>query len=203
MSWANKKVLVTGYDIITRRVAVFKSWGGSDAAYNPTLREMGDITSAAPTYFPTVESSDNPTRWLVDGGMAANNPGMCAVAEALRLGENLDNIKMLSVGTGIPTRGADEADKIGRASQSWGGVSWLKHGLIDHLFAGNSSTCEYQCSTLLGENYVRVDGPLTLASDDLDEVSAGNIENLKLQGSQWYEEKEPAIRELMRQENSK
>ncbi len=194
-----KPILITGYDIITRRVAIFKSWGGSDSEYNPTLREIGDITSAAPTFFPTVKSSDTPSRWLVDGGMAANNPGMCAIAEALRLGKKLEDIRMLSLGTGIPTRGADNANKIGRASQDWGGIEWLRHGLIDHLFAGNSSTCEYQCSTLLGDSYVRIDGPLTRASDDLDDVSAGNIENLKWHGSQWYGEKKRQAQQIIRE----
>ncbi|OUS11384.1 hypothetical protein A9Q89_09065 [Gammaproteobacteria bacterium 53_120_T64] len=192
-----KKILITGYDIIQRRVAIFKSWGGSDSQYNPTLREIGDITSAAPTYFPSIESSEQPPRWLVDGGLAANNPGMCAIAEALRLGQRLEDIQMISVGTGIPTRHADRADAIGRASQNWGGIEWLQHGLIDHLFAGNSSTCEYQCATLLGANHVRIDGPLAFAKDDLDDVSAGNINNLKLHGCEWYEQKRPQIQALL------
>ena len=87
---------------------------------------------------------------------------------------------------------------MGRDSQSWGGVEWLQHGLIDHLFEGNSTTCEYQCDVLLGVNHVRVNGPLTLASDDIDDVSNTNIENLRNMGTQWYEQHEPAIRNLMR-----
>ncbi|MBL4780806.1 MAG: hypothetical protein JKX92_01070 [Porticoccaceae bacterium] len=109
-----KQMLITGYDIISRRIAVFKSWGGSDSHYKPSLREVGDITSAAPTYFPTIERSAEPTRWLVDGGLAANNPDMCALTEALKLGKRLEVIEMILVGTGIPTR-----CEVGRASQGW------------------------------------------------------------------------------------
>jgi len=193
-----KPILITGYDIISRKIAVFKSWGGSDSQYNPSLREVGDITSAAPTYFPTVESGAEPTRWLVDGGLAANNPAMCALTEALKLGKRLEDIELISVGTGIPTRGVDEADEVGRASQSWGGIEWLRHGLIDHLFAANTSTCEYQCNALLGDRHVRIDGPLTHAKDDLDDVSAGNIECLRRHGTEWYEQRRPQIQALIR-----
>jgi patatin-like phospholipase/acyl hydrolase len=196
-----KPVLVTAYDLVTRRVVVFKSQGGSDAAYNPTLREVGNATSAAPTYFPTIESSEEPARWLVDGGLAANNPSMCALAEALRDGTRLEDVRVLSIGTGVPIRGSESPDSLGRKSQTWGGMGWLEHGLIDHLFAGNSTTCEYQCDVLLGVNHVRVNGPLTHASDDLDDVSTANIKNLREMGAQWYEQNEPAIRVLMRSGN--
>jgi hypothetical protein len=193
-----KPVLVTAYDLITRSVVVFKSYGGSDSAHNPTLREVANATSAAPTFFPTIETSDEPPRWLVDGGLAANNPSMCALAEALRDGNKLEDVRLLSIGTGVPIRGAEDPAAMGRDSQGWGGVEWLQHGLIDHLFAGNSTTCEYQCDVLLGVNHVRVNGPLTQASDDIDDVSNANIENLKRTGTQWYEQHEPAIRNLMR-----
>ena len=57
-------------------------------------------TSAAPTYFPSYGV-------FVDGGVIANNPSMAAIAQALD-GRNqaserattLDEIKLLSVGTG-------------------------------------------------------------------------------------------------------
>lgn len=192
-----KAVLVTAYDVVARKVVVFKSRGGSDSAYNPTLRELGDATSAAPTFFPTIETSQAPPRWLVDGGLAANNPSMCALAEALRHGNALADIRLLSIGTGTLTRGSKDPEALGRRSQTWGGIGWLRHGLIEHLFAGNSTTCEYQCRVLLGDNYVRVNGPLTDASDDMDDVSDKNIQRLKKHGSKWYKEHEQAISRLM------
>ncbi|MBL4780805.1 MAG: hypothetical protein JKX92_01065 [Porticoccaceae bacterium] len=82
-----------------------------------------------------------------------------------------------------------------------GGIEWLEHGLIDLLFAANSSTCEYQCKTLLGDRHVRIDGPLTRANDDLDDVSTGNIENLRRHGTEWYQQKQPQIQALMRSSN--
>ncbi|MBF0368814.1 MAG: patatin-like phospholipase family protein [Magnetococcales bacterium] len=190
-----KKVLVTAYDIVERKAVIFKSFGGSDAAYNPELAEVGDATSAAPTYFPTIRTENN--RWLVDGGVAANDPGMCALVAAMNEGVALTDIKMLSIGTGNPTRKKEDPNKLGKESQGWGGIGWLKNGLIDHLFAGNSSTASYQCRQLLGDDrYLRVNGDLIDVSDDLDEVSRKNIKALRRLADKWYEQFGAAARAL-------
>jgi len=193
----DKPVLITAYDIISRQVVVYKSEGGSDSQSNPTLREIGDATSAAPTYFPTIKTSETPPRWLIDGGVAANNPSMCALAEALKKNHKIENIRLLSIGTGSPIRGNEIQDKIGKESQEWGGIGWLTHGLIDHLFAGNSTTADYHCKVLLGDHHVRVNGQLKGVLEDLDEVSSGNINNLKKLGSQWYQANKQAILQIM------
>lgn len=183
---ASKPVLITAYDINQRQIVVFKSDGGSESEYNPPVWEVADATSAAPTYFPTVKSSAEPSKWLVDGGVAANNPSMCALAEAIKKGVPLADIRMVAVGTGIPCRGSDDANQTGEASRNWGGVEWLKHGLIDHLFAGSMGAVDYWCKQILGENFIRVNGPLTYARDDIDDVSEGNIFNLRRMGDEWF-----------------
>ncbi len=187
LNTVKKDVLITAYDIIQRHIVVFKSFGGSAAKNNPFLWEIADATSAAPTYFPTVKTSDTPARWLIDGGIAANDPCMCALAESIKKKFSYDNIKILSIGTGIPTREQDHPAETGKASQKWGGIGWLRHGLIDHLFAGSSSTSEYQVTQILGKNYLRVNGPLTGVDDDMDSVTCGNIKNLKELGESWYD----------------
>lgn len=183
----DKSVLITAYDIILRKIVVFKSKGGADSDYNPKLVEVADATTAAPTYFPTIKSKDEPNRWLVDGGLSANNPAMCALAESLKT-HTPNKIKLLSIGTGIQIRGKSKADELGKASQGWGGIGWLKNGLIDHLFAGNTTATDYHCKQILGDNYIRVDGPLIYCNDDLDDVSQVNIDNLKRMGREWYEQ---------------
>ncbi|MGB1111380.1 MAG: patatin-like phospholipase family protein [Gammaproteobacteria bacterium] len=186
LSDAKKPLLVTAYDVVNRRAVVFKSTGGSDGKNNPSLIEIGDATSAAPTYFPTVETADHPARWLVDGGLAANDPSMCALSEAIRLGYKLENIRMLSIGTGVPTRNAYRPEKLGRASQDWGGIGWLSNGLIDHLFAGNTSMAAYHCRQLLGDRFIKINGPLDGVSDDLDATSQGNYDAMVRLGNRWF-----------------
>ena len=48
------------------------------------MKEVARATSAAPTYFEPLklETQGPPDYWaFVDGGVFANNPAMCAVAE--------------------------------------------------------------------------------------------------------------------------
>ena len=179
------KILVTAYDLITRKIVTFKSYGGSDSTYNPTLAEVADASSAAPIYFPTLKSSDDPPRWLVDGGIAANNPGMCAITEALKMGHHINSIKMLSLGTGFASRNHD-SEAIGEESKHWGAFGWIKNGLMEHLFAGNSSAVENYCKQALGDNFLRINGPLVYASSKMDDVDADNIDNLRRTGKEWY-----------------
>ena len=183
-----KKVLVTAYDIILRRIVVFKSFGGTDCEYNPSVIEVAEATSAAPTFFPTVKTTDSPPRWLIDGGMAANNPSMCALVEAMKLGYKPEQIKILSVGTGVQVRGKDKADNIGEKSQEWGSVDWFFNGIMEHFFAANTSATTYHCQKILGDNFLRVNGPLIYCSDDMDDTKKGNINNLQLLGKEWFKE---------------
>jgi patatin-like phospholipase/acyl hydrolase len=184
-----KPTLITSYDIISNCAVVFKSHdtASKDSAYNPTLAEIADASSAAPTYFPTVETSAQPSRWLIDGGVSANDPTMCAIIEALHLGYKPEEIKVLSIGTGVRDRMAATPQCYGKKSQTWGGLSWLKHGLIDNLFSGNASIIEYQAAELLKVNYLRINDTLAPANDDLDDIKAGNLQALTLKGQQWYE----------------
>ena len=51
------------------------------------MRQVARATSAAPTYFPPEKiPTDDPLQYyaLIDGGVIANNPAMCAYAEAIK-----------------------------------------------------------------------------------------------------------------------
>ncbi|HEY8581871.1 MAG TPA: patatin-like phospholipase family protein, partial [Capillimicrobium sp.] len=72
--------LVTAYDLVARKPRFFKSWRPEDAAVPMAL--AAEATSAAPTYFEPVLVDGAP---LIDGGVFAGNPAMCAYAEARRL----------------------------------------------------------------------------------------------------------------------
>jgi len=181
-----KKVLVTSYDIIKRNIVVFKSWGGTDSIDNPLLVDIADASSAAPTYFPTVKIESTPDKWLIDGGMAANNPAMCAFSAALNLGYKIEEINLVSLGTGIMTRVPEDINEFGEKSQTWGGLGWIENGLVDHLFEGNTTSTEYFCEQILGDKYIRVNNKLTNASDDIDDVGRKNIAKLKEFGTELY-----------------
>jgi patatin-like phospholipase/acyl hydrolase len=122
---------------------------------------------------------------VIDGGVAANNPSSCALAEAVRLGNNIEEISVLSVGTGDLTR-VIPFEK----AQGWGLIQWAQP-LIGVLLDASSNVPEYITNQLLNERALRLQFKLDRAltgkrlSDDIDDVSQENIDNL-VEAAQVY-----------------
>ncbi len=114
----------------------------------------------------------------IDGGVAANNPSASAVAEALRFGYAIEEISILSIGTGDRTRVISYEQ-----AREWGLAEWAQP-LIGVLFDGSSSIYEYITKQIMHNRLLRLqfklDRQLTgkRLSDDIDDVSEENINNL-------------------------
>ncbi|TVP61178.1 MAG: patatin [Nodularia sp. (in: Bacteria)] len=114
----------------------------------------------------------------IDGGIAANNPSSCAIAEALRLGHKIEDISVLSIGTGDLTR-IIPFEK----AQGWGLLQWAQP-IIGVLLDASSIVHEYITNKIIDERVLRLqfrlDRELTgkPLSDDIDDVSEENINNL-------------------------
>jgi len=176
MSESRKEVLAVTYDVEKKHVAVLKK---SNAA-NLSLVEVVDASSAAPTYFPAVQISDG--RWLVDGGVCAGNPAMCAYAEAKRLWPSED-VKILSVGTGTRDKKVNGAETKGYGYLGWA----LSYDLISTLM--DETVTDYLCQYVVGEGrYLNVDSDLGKANDAMDDVQPENIRALKELGGAWYQQ---------------
>lgn len=167
--------LVTSYDTISRKPVVFKSFKPEHADLR--VRDVCRATSAAPTYFPAhpmrVEGADCA---LIDGGIVANNPTACAIAEALRKDPAVDrtqDLLVLSVGSGERIRPIDL-----RAAREWGALEWAVP-IIDVLFDGNAESVDYIARHIVGDAYFRMQAPLTIGLDDLDDVSDTNLQGLE------------------------
>ncbi|MGH8518020.1 MAG: hypothetical protein ACREUE_11225, partial [Panacagrimonas sp.] len=81
-------------------------------------------TAAAPACFDAFPLADQA---LVDGGVFANNPAMCALAEVMRFQPTAE-ITLLSLGTGQHTRKRTFADV-----KDWGLVEWARP-ILDVVF---------------------------------------------------------------------
>ena len=167
LSQATTRVLVTSYDLEARAPYFFKSWRPERDA---PLTAVARATSAAPTYF---EPLGLEGMALVDGGVFANNPAMCAYAEAARLSPG-EPVRVVSLGTGQLSRPIHLADARG-----WGLLEWVRP-LIDVVFDGVSDTVDYQLRQLVPDDaYDRFQVGLTRASDALDDASAANLRALE------------------------
>ncbi len=134
--------------------------------------EWGVIPDSSSTYTVTLEYS------AIDGGVAANNPTACAIAEALKLGHDIKNISVLSLGTGSFTREISL-----RNAQEWGAAQWALP-ILDVMFDASSDINDYIAKQIVEERYLRLQFRLDRGltgkplSDDLDDATPENIQNL-------------------------
>src|SRR5215217_2723426 len=100
LSEALTDVLVTAYDIQDRFAFFFRSARArTDPTYDFPLFQVARATSAAPSYFEPAEATDVAaarTYPLIDGGIFAVNPSLCAYADVVAGAEELE--LMLSLG---------------------------------------------------------------------------------------------------------
>jgi len=173
-------ILVPTYDTERRRPEFFKSARArEDPKLDFPLREVARATASAPTYFEPLLLDDRP---LIDGGVFAVNPGMCALAEVLRHAP-LEEVVLVSLGTGQLTRPYPWEEV-----KDWGLLEWARP-LIDVVFDGSSDVVDYQLTQVLGEaRFFRFQTELTSASDDLDDASERNLRALRLTGERLIAE---------------
>lgn len=187
----DKHVLAVTYGIEKRKPEVIKST-------NPIHRKLpswlvADASSAAPTYFPTKEtimSDSEDACWLVDGGVTANNPTMCAIAEAIKVWpkQALQDLRVISVGTGYRTRKIN-----GPESRNWGALGWFAKGHIFDLLTDERVVAYQAYSILTSGNYIRVNSEMRAQpglpnppDDAMDDISHSNIRKLKIMGERWF-----------------
>jgi patatin-like phospholipase/acyl hydrolase len=170
-------VLLTAYELERRKPFFFRSRrAAANPIYDFPMREAARATSAAPTYFEPpelVNDADGEHYALVDGGVFANNPSMCAYAEILSEDRGAD-VFVVSLGTGQLNRPIHYAD-----AKDWGLLGWAKQ-IFNVVLDGVSDTTDYELEQLLGpERHARLQIELIGACDDLDDASPGNIANLE------------------------
>ena len=182
-------MFVTAYDIHDRFAFFFRSARArSDATYDFPLVRVARATAAAPSYFEPAEVTDVAgarTYPLIDGGVYAVNPSMCAYADVIAAGDDVE--LMLSLGTGEQTRAYtfDEA-------RWWGQLGWARPAL-NMVFDGVADTIGYEARALMGERYVRLQTELGAASDDLDDASPENLAALRTEAERLIASSGPEL----------
>lgn len=178
-----KDFLISSYDIERRKALFFSKVSvrkyGSSATYK--IKDILRAATAAPTYFSPalIYDAAKTHRHLIDGGVFANNPSMCAYVEAIKLwpGVMPKDEFILSLGTGKV-----EIPYLYKKMVKLGVVGWLLP-IIDILMSSVSEVVDYQTQqifTLNGvqDNYKRIEPPLLNADSRMDNASPKNIRAL-------------------------
>ena len=133
-----KPLFVTAANVGSRTLKVFSP--ETDNGW--MLWEVIRAATAAETYFPSWKG-------YADGGVFANNPSMVAVAAACRvLGAKLEDLEVLSIGTGQkPAQGGRPPLTV----IGWG--SWLIHALLE---GASDNMHDYFVRSLPVKKYTRI-----------------------------------------------
>jgi patatin-like phospholipase/acyl hydrolase len=179
------EVLVTAYDIEQREAFFYRRRKAREAPrYDVPMRVAARATSAAPTYFePALVQWPTERDVLVDGGVFANNPAMCAYAEArqtlTQAGRTADDILIVSLGTGF----YDQPYRYEQA-KGWGVAGWAKP-VLDVIFDGVADTVDYQLQQLLpaaegaAPRYHRFQAALDAGLCEMDDTSPEHLAGLR------------------------
>ena len=195
LSKAVTETLVTSYELETREPWFFaRHKAQKDPANDFPMRFVARATSAAPTFFEPEElTTTKPPGGLVDGGVYANNPAMCAYVETMDLHPDADEVLVVSLGTGQHTRPIHYAE-----AKDWGLALWAKP-ILNVVFDGVSDTVDHQMTILCRDSedgnprYYRFQTELDVGSDDMDDVTATNMTVLKQKAQQMIEERSDAL----------
>ncbi|TWT07022.1 patatin [Planococcus sp. CPCC 101016] len=201
LSEALKDVVIPSYEIHGRYTAFFKSRDvhTKKIEKDVLMRDVARAGSAAPTYFVPKKIKAYPDATFIDGGVFANNPAMCAYAEAKEIFPDEDDLLIVSLGTGNPQL----TIKFGNF-RNWGLLGWARP-LWYILMDGSSDVVDYQLRYVLPEReevkrYYRFQIELLQkGTEKLDDGSEENLNALVELGQQLLDEQREDIRRLCRQ----
>lgn len=167
----DKKVAIVTFDldneasdgkrVRTWKPKIFHNFPGNDSDGEALVVDVAMRSSAAPTFFPTYQG-------FCDGGVAANNPAMIGLAQALdpRTAKmQVDEIKVLSLGCGQVER------YIKGTNLDWGVAQWGPK-LLYMMLEGTVEIANFQCKVILKERFHRVSPPLkgVFPLDNFDKI---------------------------------
>lgn len=179
-----KPTLIPAYDIRRREGKFFTQIDASRSEADDFLvSDVCRATSAAPTYFEPalIKSLGKISYPLVDGGVFANNPALCAYAEARNLPgkPKAADMAILSLGTGTAEKAYYYKDAKG-----WGKAGWAIP-IIDIMMGGVSETVDYQLRMIYDavgkkNQYLRLQVDMRRSPGSANEMDNATVENLNL-----------------------
>ncbi len=180
-----KPCLVSSYDVERRETHFFaqqdKVLKGKGGDFY--IKDVCRATSAAPTYFEAahITSLSGLSYGLVDGGVFANNPTLCAYSEVRNAKDKPTAKDMFIVSLGT---GSKQQSYSYKKVRNWGSISWIRP-VIDIMMSGASETTNYHLLKMYSavnkpENYIRLQPAEMLHADlEMDNASKENISALQ------------------------
>lgn len=178
-----KPTCLVAYDVTRRIPVIFKQHTAVDKNKDFLVRDALRGSTAAPTYFEAARIYSLPPLKqkfvLVDGGMVANDPALCAYSEAIKFDgvKGIKDMVIVSLGTGKQLKGYAYSE-----IKDWGPLGWAKPS-IDIALEGGPQMTEYYlgqvASTVKNSKFYRIQPDLYGADPALDNATPENLERLR------------------------
>ncbi len=188
-----KPCLVTAYDIKRREAKFFRQHDTRGKSRDFYVRDVARATGAAPTYFECarIKSMTNVVYPLIDGGLFANNPALCAYSDVRKFDKKptAKSMAILSLGTGYAKKSYSYSE-----AKDFGMIDWIVPSL-DIMMSGVSETVHYQLkqiyeTTQNPNQYLRINTALPQdVNAQMDDASPENLQALKELGTELSEVK--------------
>lgn len=178
------------YDIKNAKPVIFNTLETEETNTYSLIKEFRYVdavlgSSAAPLYWDPHKYND---KLLIDGALCANNPVSIGIKLALNKDIKLEDLHIVSIGTGIATRKYNFTNGANP-------IKWIEP-LFNIMMNGNSNT-----TNMLYENeslyYYNLDVPLIYAKDEIDNISASNLDNLILDAEELIKLKETELHSII------
>jgi patatin-like phospholipase/acyl hydrolase len=130
----------------------------------PTIWDAALGTSAAETFFPSYGK-------YVDGGTYANNPCAVALGAAIAAGHALDDIRIVSLGTGAVLNNVDRAfgDNL-----DWGMLQWATY-FQSLMMDASMGAADFVCRHVLSESKYCRANPALKKNVPMDDISPATM----------------------------
>ena len=187
---SRKRLVIPSLNLENGKVYIYKTSHHPrlETDYKERVVDVALATAAAPTYFPTHQSSVGIP--LIDGGMWANNPVGMSVVEAITvLDWPRDSLKVLSLGCTTEPLNVNRGRKIPLGKPYWA------FKLLDVFMHAQSSASFGTAQLLAGhDNVIRIDEDVSEGKFSLDGIK--EIDALKGIGAFQARHALPKLREV-------
>ncbi|KAL1556530.1 patatin-like protein 2 [Salvia divinorum] len=205
LSDAITNVIIPAFDIKLLQPVIFSTYEARKAPLaNAKLSDICISTSAAPTFLPghkftTRDGKGNVRKYnLIDGGVAANNPALIAIAEVTKqmFDSNVDFFhtrpvdypRLLTISLGTGAASIDDNRYSVKKAQKWGILDWLSYKgttpLVEIFTQAGADMVDFHISQIFQalcsqDNYLRIQNDtLNGVENSVDVATKDNLDRL-------------------------
>lgn len=202
LSYLKKPCLIPAYDMNTGKAVFFNSVTARKIEKRDYRIQDAVLAScSAPTYFPPVRlvDTDKEEACLIDGGVIANNPALCALIETMKLPHTreISDVTVVSFGN-ISKKMTYEYEKV----KKWGLFQW-PGALLDIFMDGSEQTVDYQMRRIFQsyhcpEQYLRIETMIESSPPKLSDFSKTTIKKLEEVAKKYVKDESYQLNQLAR-----